>query len=73
MAKTEGSIRNRLEATADRIAALRAELEDECETRDRLVLEATDLGWPRGQISSWAKITTTRVTQIVAEQGALAS
>ncbi len=67
------TIGKRLTATAERIAGLRAELQDECEIRDLQVLEAMDAGWARSQVSIWAKVTTTRVTQIVAEQGALAS
>lgn len=70
---TTDGIGERLSVSADRIAGLRAELEDECELRDRMVLEAIDQGWPRSQVSLWAKVTANRVTQIVAEQAAIAS
>lgn len=65
-------IAKRLIATADRIAGLRTELQDECETRDRLVLEAMDLGYLRRDVGRWAQVHKTRVTQIVAEQAAVA-
>ncbi|MGA2835511.1 MAG: hypothetical protein ABSF84_02830 [Acidimicrobiales bacterium] len=65
------NIEQRLRATADRIAGLRAELEDECLTRDRQVLEAIDAGVPRSQVARWAQLSLTRVTQVVVEQASV--
>jgi hypothetical protein len=63
----------RLRATANRIAGLRTEIYDEQVTRDRLIQEGTDQGITRADLSRWAQLTETRITQIVATQDALAS
>jgi hypothetical protein len=65
-------IGERLAATAERIAALRTELEDECESRDRLIVEALDLGWERAQVARWSKMSPTRVGQITIDRTSIA-
>ncbi|MGD0880098.1 MAG: hypothetical protein ABSB09_00830 [Acidimicrobiales bacterium] len=57
-----------LRAAAERIAGLRADLEDECRIRDRLILEALDGGVAQAQVARWAKIGETRVRQIMVEE-----
>jgi hypothetical protein len=66
------SLGERIATTAERIAGLRAELEDECETRDRQILEAIDSGCTQGEVARWSGITKTRVRQVIAEQAAVA-
>jgi hypothetical protein len=66
-------IGDRLQATAERIAGLRTDLDDETELRDRQILEALDMGVAQGQVSRWAKIGETRVRQIMINQVTLAS
>lgn len=67
------NVGDRLQATAERIAGLRADLEDECKIRDRLILVALDGGQSQGQVGRWAKLTETRVRQIMVDQIARAS
>jgi len=65
-ADSEAVWMRRLGACSDTIAALGGAREDEIETRDELIVKAIDLGWPRRQVARWAKVSETRVTQIIA-------
>lgn len=66
-------IGERLQATAQRISGLRTDLDDETELRDRLILEAIDMGIPQGEVGRWAMLTRTRVRQIMIDQVVRAS
>lgn len=61
-------IEDRLRASAETCDALRCNYEDELEARDRIVLEAIDLGWGRSQVARWARFSPSRVTQIIARR-----
>jgi hypothetical protein len=64
----EGHIGDRLQVTAERISGLRTDLEDECRLRDSLVLEAVDSGISQGNVARWARLSETRVRQVIVEQ-----
>lgn len=57
---------DRLGLCADNIDGYHFAHVDEIEVRDRLIVQAVDLGWPQGQVSRWARISHARVTQILA-------
>ncbi len=56
----------RFTACADSIDGHHAAWEDEIEARNRLIVQAFDLGWNRSQVARWARVSPTRVTQVVA-------
>ena len=56
----------RLGKCADDVDGYQDGLDDSIETRDELIVQAIDLGWSRGKVSRWARVSTTRVTQILA-------
>jgi hypothetical protein len=66
--ETAGAIERRLRAAGELCDSLRTELEDELEARDRIILEAIDLGWGRSQVARWAKVSNTRITQVIARR-----
>ncbi len=59
------SFQRRLSASADAIEGFQAALEDEVEVRDRLILEAVDHGCPKRAVGRWARISESRVHQVV--------
>jgi hypothetical protein len=64
----EGNFSVRLQATAERIAGLEADLLDERKLRAALILEAMDAGETRADVARWSHLTPTRVSQVVVEQ-----
>ena len=62
----EQAWRERLGKCADDVDGYQDALDDSIETRDELIVKAIDLGWTRGQVSRWARVSATRVTQILA-------
>lgn len=55
----------RARRAGEQVEALRAELEDAIELRDQIVLEAIDAGCSRGEVGRWARVSPTRITQVV--------
>jgi hypothetical protein len=55
----------RVTRAAEQVGALKDALEDAVKLRDLIALEAIDAGVSRGQVSRWAGVSPTRVTQVV--------
>jgi len=68
MAAEATPIRRRLRAAADACYDLRTSYEEELELRDRIILEAIDQGWPRGEVARWARVSPARITQVIARR-----
>jgi hypothetical protein len=64
------SLELRLRGSADAVDAWLDGYEDEVRVRDGIVLEAIDAGCNRGAVATWAHLSPTRVTQIVAKRAA---
>ena len=60
----------RLRGSAGLVGAYLDAYEDEVRVRDGIVLEAIDAGCNRGHVATWAQLSPTRVTQIVAKRAA---
>ena len=59
----------RLRTSADRVAQLLAELDDERERRNRMVVELVDAGEDRREIATAARVSPKSVCQFLAEYG----
>lgn len=59
-----GGYRARLERAAETIDGLRAQLEDEVELRDQLVVEALDAGESAIDVKRWSRLSRTRLHQV---------
>lgn len=59
-----GGFRQRLERLSASIDGLRAQLEDEIELRDQLVVEALDAGEAPVDVRRWARLSRTRLHQV---------
>lgn len=57
---------DRLGKVADDIDAHHDFVEDALQLRDQLIVRAIDAGWPGGQVALWARVSRTRVNQILA-------
>jgi hypothetical protein len=57
---------DRLGKVADSIDGHNDALEDELELRDQLIIKASEAGWPRAQVARWARVSPTRVHQVLA-------
>lgn len=65
-----GELARRIGLASDAVDALRDAYEDELEARDRLLVAAVDAGWPIREVARWARISHTRLNQVVARREA---
>ncbi len=56
----------RLGRCAEHCENLKAEVDLELARRDRLILSAVDQGWSRSLVAKLARVSPTRVTQVIA-------
>lgn len=56
----------RLGKCADDVDGYQDGLDDSIETRDKAIVQAIDAGWSGGKVAGWARVSRTRVNQILA-------
>lgn len=63
--KTPAALETRLRACAQAVEGYYGAYVDEIETRDEIILAASDAGYSHGRLAEWSNLSGARINQIV--------